>query len=147
LEGGSDMRITDKLWDLFGIQTEIEEEYDDLPVLPKHETKSGVTVVSSHFGKGLKVIVCKPERLEEAQSLADHLKNKEQVILNFENTLPEISQKIIDFIDGAVYALDGHSQKLGQNVFLFAPAWVEIIKDKRSSLCENDISPFETYGR
>lgn len=138
------MKITDKLWDLFGIQTESEEEYDDLT---KHEIQSGVPVVSSHFGKGQKVIVCKPERLEEAQALADHLKNKKQVLINFENTGPEISQKIIDFMHGAVYALDGQSQQLGHNVFAFAPSSVEIIKDKRSAFCEKGISPFEVYRK
>jgi len=137
------MGITDKLWNLFWI----EEECGNIPVLPRNEVQSRLNVASINYGKGLNVIACEAEQFEEAQALVDHLKNNKQVILNFENTLPEISQRIIDFVSGAVYALNGQCQQLGENIFAFAPSSVEIIKDNRSSFCENEIGPFKTYRR
>lgn len=137
------MGITDKLWNLFWI----EEECDNIPVLPRNEAQSGLNVASINYGNSQNVIVCEAEQFNEAEALVDHLKNNKQVILNFENTLPEISQKIIDFVSGAVYALNGQCQQLGQNIFAFTLASVEIIKDNRSSLYENEIGPFETYRR
>ncbi|PKM76326.1 MAG: cell division protein SepF [Firmicutes bacterium HGW-Firmicutes-15] len=140
------MGVIDNLWKWLGVQTEVEEEYQDLPVLPERENKLGANIVSIHSGKNLKVIVCEPERFEEVQALADHLKNRKQIILNFEATPPDVSQKIIDFISGAVYSLDGQSQQLGHNIFLFAPSSVEITTDHKTLMRKHDQQRPETYG-
>lgn len=140
------MGVIDSLWKWLGVETEVEEEYKELAIPQERENRSGANVVTLPTGKGLKIIVCEPEKFEEAQALADHLKNRKQVILNFENTRPEVSQKIIDFISGAVYALDGQSQQLGQNIFLFAPASVEITKDPKSLMRKHDLMQLEPFG-
>lgn len=140
------MGVIDNLWKWLGVQTEVEEEYKEMPLLPERDNRSGANVVSIHTGKGLKVIVCEPERFEEAQALTDHLKNRRQVIVNFESTKPEISQKIIDFISGAVYSLDGQSQQLGQNIFLFAPSSVEITNDHKTIMRKQDFIQPEPFG-
>ncbi len=133
------MGVIDSLWKWLGVESEVEEDYKELAKTQEREPKAGVNVVSLHTsGKGMKIVVCEPERFEEVQALADHLKNRKQVILNFEATRPEISQKIIDFISGAVYALDGQSQQLGQNIFLFAPASVEISNDHRTLMRKHE---------
>jgi cell division inhibitor SepF len=137
------MGVTDKFWNLFGIQ----EECNDIQVLPRNESLSGLNVASINYGKGLKVIVCEAEQFEEVTAIVDHIKNKKQVILNFENTRPDISQKIIDFVSGAVYALNGQCLQLGQNIFAFAPSSVEIIKDKKDFFFENDTSSFDRFKR
>lgn len=101
--------------------------------------------MSIHTGKNLKVVVCEPEKFDEVQALADHLKNRKQVILNFESTAPEVSQRIIDFISGATYALDGQSQQLGRNIFLFAPSNVEVAKDHRILMRKSNSPIAEGY--
>ncbi|MDD3363852.1 MAG: cell division protein SepF [Syntrophomonas sp.] len=140
------MGVIDNLWKWLGVQTEVEEEYHELPVSPERENKLASNIVSIHSGKNLKVIVCEPERFEEVQALADHLKNRKQIILNFEATPPEVSQKIIDFISGAVYSLDGQSQQLGHNIFLFAPASVEITTDHKTLMRKHDQQRPEPFG-
>jgi cell division inhibitor SepF len=140
------MRVIDNLWKWLGVQTEDEEEYHELPVLSERDNRSGVNIVSIHGGKNVKVIVCEPERFEEVQALADHLKNRKQIILNFEATPPDVSQKIIDFISGAVYSLDGQSQQLGHNIFLFAPSSVEISTDHKTLMRKHDQLRPETFG-
>lgn len=140
------MGVIDNLWKWLGVQTEVEEEYKESLVLPERDSRSGPNIVSIHSGKGMKVIVCEPERFEEAQALADHLKNRRQIVLNFESTRPEISQKIIDFISGAVYSLDGQSQQLGQNIFLFAPSSVEISSDHKTLMRKSDLFQNEPFG-
>ena len=140
------MGVIAGLWKWLGVQTEVEEEYKEVPLLQDRDARTGANVVSIHTGKGIKVIVCEPERFEEAQALADHLKNRRQVVVNFESTRPEVSQKIIDFISGAVYSLDGHSQQLGQNIFLFAPSSVEISSDHKTLLRKSDFMNTEPFG-
>lgn len=138
------MGLLDSFWGWLGVQTEVEEHVMELPAGQDYDNKVAANVVSIHANKNLKVVVCEPERFEEVQALADHLKNRKQVILNFESTPPEISQKIIDFISGAVYALDGQSQQLGRNIFLFAPSNVEVSRDHRSLARKNNL-PSEFY--
>jgi len=135
------MGLLDSFWNWLGVRTEVEEHIMELPAGNDHDMKTS-NLVSIHSGKNLKVVVCEPERFDEVQALADHLKNRKQVILNFENTNPEVSQKIIDFISGAVYALDGQSQQLGRHIFLFAPSNVEVTRDHRALMRKGSPSEF-----
>lgn len=138
------MGLLDSFWSWLGVQTEVEEHYMELPAGQEHDNKASGNVVSIHSNKNLKVVVCEPEKYDEVQALADHLKNRKQVILNFESTSPEVAQRIIDFISGAVYALDGQSQQLGRNIFLFAPSHVEVSRDHRSLMRKGN-SPAEFF--
>ncbi|MDD3852261.1 MAG: cell division protein SepF [Syntrophomonadaceae bacterium] len=127
------MGMADKFWAWLGIEKEeVREEIYELPQDQPHsfeDVRSNTNVVAIHSNKTMKVVVCEPTNFEEVQSLADHLKNRKQVILNMEMTPPEVSQRIIDFISGTTYSLEGHSQQLGKNIFIFTPSNVEISKD------------------
>lgn len=127
------MKIVDSFWKWLGVENEVEEEFLELPAASdQKDSRPGGNIVSIHSNKNMKVVVCEPEKFEEVQAVADHLKNRKQVVLNFERTAPEVSQRIIDFISGTVYSLDGQSQRLGDQIFLFAPSNVEIAKDHRN---------------
>jgi cell division inhibitor SepF len=68
---------------------------------------------------------------EDAQRAADGLKEGQQQIVNLEQTPVEMSERIIDFLNGATYALDGSVEKIGEQVYLFTPATVTIdVEDK-----------------
>lgn len=138
------MGLLDRFWGWLGVQTEVEEHYMELPPGVERDNKAA-NLVSIHTGKNLKVVVCEPEKFDEVQALADHLKNRKQVILNFESTAPEVSQRIIDFISGATYALEGQSQQLGRNIFLFAPSNVEVAKDHRILMRKSNSPIAEGY--
>ena len=126
------MGLMDSFWTWLGVEREeVREELIDLP--DNEETQRGHgNIVSIHSNKTFKVVVSEPVSFDEVQVLADHLKNRKQLILNFDNTPPEISQRIIDFISGTTYALEGHSQALGKSIFIFTPSNVEIANDHRS---------------
>lgn len=141
------MGVTDTFWKWLGVQSEVEEEIIDLPSVNEKDNKSGHNIVSIHTSKNVKVVVCEPEKFDEVQMIADHLKNRRQVILNFEATSPEISQRIIDFVSGSVYALDGQSQQLGKDIFMFAPSNIEITKDHRSLIRRANFTGFnDSFG-
>lgn len=138
------MAILDKFWAWFGVDNnELDEEMQDYPEAYEGSSRSVQNVVSIHTNKNMKVVVCEPDSFEEAQALADHLKSRRQVILNLENTPADVSQRIVDFISGTTYALEGNSQQVGKTIFIFTPSNVEISKDirltRRSSL-------FNSYG-
>ncbi|NLO21612.1 MAG: cell division protein SepF [Syntrophomonadaceae bacterium] len=125
-------------------EDEVTEEIIEMPVGSNQDQQRGAAnVVSIHANKNLRVIVCEPQSFEEVELLTDHLKNRKQVIINFENTSEELTRKVFDFISGATYALEGNSQQLGRHVFMFAPSNVEISKDARTLLMRNKFAkPF-----
>lgn len=130
-ERDSDMGIAEKLWKFFTV----EEEWDNTPVLPENEPRSGLNAASIDEYGGKKVVVCKTEKYDEAPGLVDLLKNNRQIILNFENsTIPGMPQRIVDYVSGAAYALNGDCQQVGQNIFLFTLAPARFFKGKRSSV-------------
>ncbi len=74
----------------------------------------------------MKVIVIEPKSFDDAQQVANCLKEKRPVVINFENTEGEAAKRIIDFISGTTYALGGEIKKVGRNVFLCAPSNVNV---------------------
>lgn len=129
------MGVFSKVWAWLGLESEeeiVREEYVSLPGNVEENQKALSNIVSIHSNKTMKVVVGEPGSFEEVQVLADHLKSRKQLILNFENTPQDEARRIIDFISGTTYALDGNSQQLGKNVFVFAPNNVEIAKDART---------------
>ena len=74
----------------------------------------------------LRVIVIEPKSFDDAQQVANCLREKRPVVINFENTDADAAKRIIDFISGTTYALNGEIKKVGRNVFLCAPSNVNV---------------------
>jgi len=74
----------------------------------------------------LKMIVVEPQGFEECPKLVDNLRAKKPVVINLENLETDVARKIFDFLSGATYALNGNVQKIANNIFVFAPANVDI---------------------
>ena len=74
----------------------------------------------------MKVIVIEPKTFDDAQQVANNLREKKPVVINFEKTEADDAKRIIDFISGTTYALNGEIKKVGHNVFLCAPSNVNV---------------------
>ena len=74
----------------------------------------------------MKVIVIEPKTFYDAQLVANNLREKKPVVINFEKTEADDAKRIIDFISGTTYALNGEIKKVGHNVFLCAPSNVNV---------------------
>ena len=72
------------------------------------------------------VVINSPSTYEDVQLLIDHLKMREQVIVDFSTVNQTSVYRILDFMSGAIYALGGSIQQITNNIFLFAPAGVTI---------------------
>ena len=71
------------------------------------------------------------QTFDDARRAADGLKDGQQQIVNLEQTSSDMTERIIDFLNGATYALDGSVEKIGEMVYLFTPSTVVIdIEDK-----------------
>lgn len=82
----------------------------------------------------MEVVLYQPKEFEDSKTIVDSLKSKKPVILNIEDLDNELGKKIFDFCSGALYALDGHIQKISRGIFILAPYNVEIGGDVRNAL-------------
>ena len=70
---------------------------------------------------GAKMILLEPRAYSESQQIADYLKKRCSVVVNLKWVTPEVAKRIIDFLGGTIYAIEGKMQKLGNGIFLCAP--------------------------
>ncbi len=87
---------------------------------PTVETRQKVVNLAS-AAKQPSVVLVRPERFEESNSVADHLNDKHTVILNLEATNKETARRILDFISGVAYANNGQVSKVANNTFIITP--------------------------
>lgn len=97
-------------------------------------SRKNAQVVSIHTQKQMRVVVMEPNSFEEAQNIADQLKTRRPVIVNLENAEKMLAKRIVDFISGTTYALNGNMQKVGNGIFLFVPNNVDISGEMRDEL-------------
>lgn len=95
----------------------------------RSNTKDGRIMSLSTASNKLKVIVMQPENFEDAQEICDYLKEKKPTVINLENVEKENAQRVIDFLSGAVYALEGTIQKVASGIFIVAPHNIDVMND------------------
>ena len=70
---------------------------------------------------GAKMILLEPRAFSEAQQIADHLKRRNTVVVNLKRVTSEQAKRIVDFLSGTIYAIEGDLQKIGGGIFLCTP--------------------------
>ena len=79
----------------------------------------------------------KADQFNNVADIADHLKNKMTVVLNLESTDKEVSKRMLDFLSGVTYAIEGKIKRVASNTYLITPLDVEIVGDDLISELEN----------
>jgi cell division inhibitor SepF len=103
----------------------IEKEIETATSTKQPTTKQNVVSLQS-IQKSSKMVLFEPSDYAEAQDITDHLRNRRTVVVNLQRIDREQGKQIVDFLSGAVYALGGHIQKIGVNIFLCTPDNVEV---------------------
>ena len=75
---------------------------------------------------GNKMILLEPRAYSESQQIADHLKNRNSVVVNLKRVTADQAKRIIDFLSGCIYAIGGTMQKIGGGIYLCAPKNVNV---------------------
>ena len=70
---------------------------------------------------GNNMVLIEPRAYSESQQIADHLKNRNSVVVNFKRVTSDQSKRILDFLSGTLYAIGGDLQKLGGGIYLCTP--------------------------
>ncbi len=73
-----------------------------------------------------KMILFEPRAYSESSQIVDYLKSRNTVVVNLKRVTPDQAKRIIDFLTGSLYAMNGNLQKLGGGIFLCAPNNINI---------------------
>ena len=112
----------DKLKNLFGsdeeiVETSVEEEFYNKSREEYHEENGSA---------GSKMMLLEPRAYSESQQIADYLKLRNAVVVNLKRVTPNQAKRIVDFLSGTLYAINGDIQKLGGGIFLCTPNNVNV---------------------
>ncbi|MBR0157341.1 MAG: cell division protein SepF [Clostridia bacterium] len=129
-----------KLWDALlepseeqEQELEYSEEFSSVYAEPEPEVeqrkprRQSSNIVNLPGTGSSKMIVYRPVSYEDTQNIIDNLKSHKPVIVNMEQIEVETAQRILDFMSGACYAVDGRVYKVSSRIFIVAPANIDII--------------------
>jgi len=131
-----------KLLDYIGIEEpedELIQEHDEIETEYQSRTDNVVNINRAkrkYLDEGaaiaqatsqMKMIVYYPISYEDTQNIIDNLKSRKPVIVNMEELEVDSAQRILDFMAGAVYALNGTIYKIARGIFVVAPHNYDII--------------------
>lgn len=107
------------------------ETNPDTPSTPAPVSGFGGQVLNMSSGKQ-EVVLFHAKAFDDAAKAADELRRRKAVILNMENVDKALTRRVVDFLSGAVYALDGSVKKVAQSTYLFCPHNLEVVGDLES---------------
>ena len=87
-----------------------------------------------------KMVITQPNCYEDVQEIGDYLKNRKSVIINLESVAKEDARRILDFMSGATFAVEGTIQKVSNLIYLITPRNVEIQNDVERSQYKQKLS-------
>lgn len=109
-----------------------EDDYEDEPV--KAKSPKVTPMRAPKKASGMEVCVIKPTTFADSREITETLLSNRTVVLNFEGLDVDVAQRIIDFISGSCFAIDGNLQKVSNHIFLVTPKNVEISGDLQELL-------------
>lgn len=81
----------------------------------------------------MKLVVMRPERFEDAAAIADQMRRRSSIVLNLESTPRETARRLVDFLSGAAYALEGRIRRIAAGTYIITPSNVDLTGDEFSA--------------
>lgn len=146
--------LMNKVFDLFGMDQAEQEDYEDENVYDYENEDEEEVEDKKIFGRknnkvvnmpqsqsqAIKMVISQPTNFEQSDEICSFLKEKKSVIVNLEYVNKDVARRIVDFISGGVYALDGYIQKVSNSIFLVAPSNYEITNEMAREEIKNKLS-------
>lgn len=146
--------VMSKIWDFLGMDNsedaeelddkvydyEYEDEEEEQDQEPRTIFGRKQKVVNMPQVQQVKMVISQPTTFEQSEEICNYLKDRKSVIVNLEYVNKDVARRIVDFISGAVHALDGHIQKISNSIFLIAPINYEIANEMARDEIRNRLS-------
>ena len=139
-----------------------EDELSDITDFKKNQRNSNALANSNPFdfmnnNRSSKVIgmpgisnsstevsLMEPRSFDEMPEAIQALRERKTVILNLTMMDPDQAQRAVDFIAGGTYAIDGHQERVGESIFLFAPSCVNVTSSSSEEASPSNLSSKNT---
>lgn len=107
-----------------------DREAEPAPAAPAAPAPTGFSgqVLNMSSGKQ-EVVLFHAKTFDDAARAADELRKRKAIILNMENVDKSLTRRVVDFLSGSVYALDGSVKKIAQSTYLFCPHNMDVVGD------------------
>lgn len=125
------MGLGDKLKEFIAPEVDDEEQLE----LTQEEARAvssyekGILQSSSSITANTNIVLFEPRNFDEAEEIGHHIKSKRACCVNLHRMPSEYRQRIIDFLSGVVYGVDGSIKKVGENVILCSPKNLQVSGD------------------
>ena len=132
------MGLIDSVKNFIGIETDEDydddyyEEDEDIEEEPERKSQyfkrpsSKVVPIGSNSGNA-KIRIIKPVTFDDSTKVADEVKARRLVIFDVGNMDEDEARRVVDFISGTVYGMDGNMQKITSGIFVATPNHVDIM--------------------
>ena len=106
------------------------EEYEDVEIDTEPKTslfeqakfsKTSDAIKALNANKDSQLILFEPRAFAETQDIANHLKQKKAAVVNLHRLQKEQSKRVVDFLSGVIFAIEGDIQRTGPRIFLCTP--------------------------
>ena len=118
------MGLFDGVFGNKGDQDLLEEDGIEESFYNDKKNEKGKEIEADNTGG--KMILLEPRAYSESQQIADHLKNRNSVVVNLKRVTSDQAKRIIDFLSGCIYAIGGTMKKVGVGIYLCAPKNVNV---------------------
>ena len=140
------MGLFDKLKSMVGTEPDYDkDEYypdplegEEVPPTRQSAQTQGMDI-SGTDSTSLELKVVRPENYASVTEIADHLLAHRTVVLNLEATNKEVAKRLIDFLAGVAYSIDGQLKNVANNTYIITPYNVEILGDLIDELENNGL--------
>lgn len=100
--------------------------------------KTSDAVKALNANKDSQLVLFEPRAYRESQEIANHLKQKKAAVINLHRINRETCKRVIDFLSGVIYAIDGDIQQIGPSIFLCTPKNIGVTGNISLDLTENE---------
>lgn len=106
-----------------------------MPSIPSNNVSKVVPIRNTQ--KSLEVCIMKPTSFEDSQDICDMLLSGRAAVINLEGFDVDIAQRVMDFVSGAVYAMNGKLHQISSYIFIISPDTVDISGDYLDLIRQN----------
>lgn len=134
-------RIMQRMWNFLGF-AEAEDDSGDVP--EAQSSRRRAPILNLHAPRAMEIVILQPGAYDDAQVAADCLKTHRPIIVNLRTAPKDLGVRVVDFLSGVAYALDGHMHRVGEEIFVFTPHHVAIAAEHvREELAPGSLFPVE----
>ncbi len=115
--------------EIYELEDEREEEVEERGLFGSKKNK----IVNMPQVQSVKMVITQPTCYNDVEEVGTYLKSKKSVIINLENVGKEDARRVLDFLSGATFMIEGNIQKVSSLIYLMTPRTVEIQNDLENS--------------